>query len=347
MFDPAGPLREGMVTVARPGEYSKVHGASYAAIQKVLKGSPLEVKGGSKAVNTDAAQMSVTVIPPDGGDGDGDQWGARREHQPHRRGRVHLLPGLQHALRLRAGQAPEPRAQGELQLGPGGAVGEAESKLYYSTSFFLNCVGTMLFGGAVKSRCRLVDPSKVEAAKAAAKADGDSAFVSTNDLLVAAWAKLTRAQLLEMPINLRNRLPGIGDADAGNYEYVVFYQEEDCLRPGQIRKSISATPGRYMRCGQDPPRPLRSGWGLARARYALITNWATFARGLDLPGCEQRLHLPFFNSTEAPCEMAFVFRATATETGVLMLSRHLRDKDLMGGGSVFGATVDPVIFPDR
>ena len=29
--------------------------------------------------------------------------------------------------------------------------------------------------------------------------------MSTNDLLVAGWAKATRAQLLEMPINLRNR----------------------------------------------------------------------------------------------------------------------------------------------
>ena len=62
------------------------------------------------------------------------------------------------------------------------------------------------------------------AAKAAAAQDGDSAFVSTNDLLVAGWAKATRAQLLEMPINLRNRLPDIGDADAGNYEWAIFYQ---------------------------------------------------------------------------------------------------------------------------
>ena len=199
----------------------------------------------------------------------------------------------------------------------------------------------MLFGGAVKSRCRLVDAAKVDAAKAAAKGS-DSAFVSTNDLLTTAWAKATRAQLLEMPINLRNRLQGIGDADAGNYEWVVFYQEEDCLRPGQIRKSLS-TPGKYMRCGQDPPRPLRSGFRLVRARYALITNWATFAQSLELPGCEQRLHLPFFDPAGAPCEMAFVFRATSEQTGVLMLSRNLRDEDL--ADSVFGKSVDPVIFP--
>ena len=42
--------------------------------------------------------------------------------------------------------------------------------------------------------------------------------------------------------------------------------------------------------------------------------------------------------------MAFVFRATPKQTGVLMLTRKLRGADL--AGSVFGATVDPVLFPD-
>ena len=107
----------------------------------------------------------------------------------------------------------------------GGAMGKAESKIYLTASFALNSASSMMFGGAVKSRCRLVDPAMVKGGKAAAKEDGDSDFVSTNDLLAAAWAKLTRAQLLEMPINLRNRLPGIGDTDAGNYEWAIFYQE--------------------------------------------------------------------------------------------------------------------------
>ena len=83
------------------------------------------------------------------------------------------------------------------------------------------------------------------------------------------------------------------------------------------------------------------------------------------------------NSGQVPCEMAFVFRATPKQTGVLthvemlglglglgsslmskaaaltltltltqvlMLTRKLRGADL--AGSVFGATVDPVLFPD-
>lgn len=139
-------------------------------------------------------------------------------------------------------------------------------------------------------------------------------------------------------------LPGIGDNDAGNYEWVVFYQEEDCVRPSLIRKSISSAPGKYMRCGRDPPRPLRSGRNLIKARYAIITNWSTFAQALELPGCEQRLHMPFFNIAEVPGEIAFVFRASKEETGVLMLTRKLRDADI--AGSALGGTVDPVIFPE-
>ena len=101
---------------------------------------------------------------------------------------------------------------------------------------------------------------------------------------------------------------------------------------------------KYMRCGKEPPRPLRSGVSLIKARYVIITNWSTFAQALELPGCEQRLHMPFFNVAEVPGEIAFVFKASKDETGVLMLSRKLRDTDL--AASVLGGTVDPVIFPD-
>ena len=45
--------------------------------------------------------------------------------------------------------------------------------------------------------------------------------------------------------------------------------------------------------------------------------------------------------------MAFVFRATPTQTGVLMLTRKLRGAHLARGAGVFGATVDPVVFPDE
>jgi hypothetical protein len=342
-FDPAGPLRDGIFTVARPGQYA-VQGVSYAALQKVLRGSPLEVKGGTKAVNKGAVLVNVTVIPDGGGGGaDGPQW-ALTVSMSHTIADGYTYYRIYNMLSAAVEVAAlSPARKESFSADLPAAVGRAESRIYHSASFALNCAGNMVFGGAVRSQCRLVDKGRVEAAKAAAKGDGDSAFVSTNDVLTAAWGKLTRAQLLEMPINLRNRLPGIGDADAGNYEWVVMYQEEDFLRPGQIRKSLSAAPGRYVRCGRDPPRPLRSGYSLMRARYSLITNWTTFAQGLELPGCAQRLHLPFFNLAQVPCEMAFVFRATSEQTGVLMLSRKLRDGDL--ADSVFGATVDPVIFP--
>ena len=49
-----------------------------------------------------------------------------------------------------------------------GVVGKYETKLYLTLSFMMNCIGTMVFGGKVKSRCSLVDPSKVATAKARA-----------------------------------------------------------------------------------------------------------------------------------------------------------------------------------
>lgn len=337
-YDPAGPLRDGIFAVASPGEHN-VHDVSYATIHKVLKAAELEVKGGSSAVNKDAVQLKCTVIP------ENDRW-ALVFSISHTIADGYTYYAVYNMLSASAEiKSYSPVRKDSFSSDLPGAVGKRETKVWFSLGFLLNVATSMLFGGKVKSRCRLVDPAKVEAAKAAAKGDGDSAFVSTNDVLVAGWARLTRAQLLEMPINLRDRLPGISGADAGNYEWVVFYQEEDCKRPGQIRKSLTASPGQYMRCGKNPPRPLRSGFSLMRARYAIITNWATFAKALDLPGCEQRLHMPFFNIADVPGDaIAFIFRATAKETGVLMLTRKLREEDF--AGSVFGGSVDPVIFPN-
>ena len=42
VFDPAGPLRDDLFSVASPGQYA-LQGVSYADIQKVIKGSRLEV----------------------------------------------------------------------------------------------------------------------------------------------------------------------------------------------------------------------------------------------------------------------------------------------------------------
>ena len=54
--------------------------------------------------------------------------------------------------------------------------------------------------------------------------------------------------------------------------------------------------------------------------------------------------MPFFNIAEVPCEIAFVFRATAKEMGVLMFNRKLKEQAF--AGSVFGSSVDSVIFPE-
>ena len=43
--------------------------------------------------------------------------------------------------------------------------------------------------------------------------------------------------------------------------------------------------------------------GLSFPELSFVTNWTTFAQGLELPGCEQQLHFPFFNLGEVPCEI--------------------------------------------
>jgi len=125
---------------------------------------------------------------------------------------------------------------------------------------------------------------------ARAKRDADGVdFVSTNDCITSEFCSLLNCDVALMAINFRGKIDGCGDDDVGNYEDLLAYTPRDYASPSLIRRSVSGVP--YFRASGAP---LPSNLEHLAATYGAITNWATFARPLEIDGVQQ-LHLPLLD----------------------------------------------------
>jgi hypothetical protein len=129
-----------------------------------------------------------------------------------------------------------------------------------------------------------------EAWVAARKATADGVpYVSTNDCITSEFCSLLNCDVALMAVNFRGKVDGCGDDDVGNYEDLIAYTPRDYASPSLIRRSVSGMP--YFRA---TGAPLPSNLEHLAATYGAITNWATFARPLELDGVQQ-LHLPLLD----------------------------------------------------
>ena len=120
-------------------------------------------------------------------------------------------------------------------------------------------------------------------------------FVSTNDCIVSCFLSCLDADCGLMPVNFRGKLDGCDEHWAGNYEDLITYMRPDYATPALIRKSVGV-PGdrRYRRAAEPPTAMLTNTQWLGGATVGVMTNWATFARPLELDGVQQ-LHLPLLD----------------------------------------------------
>ena len=152
----------------------------------------------------------------------------------------------------------------------------------------------------------------------------DVPFVSTNDILVSTFSRLTACDVSLMAINFRDRVDGCSKDDVGNYEDLLCYSPSDYASPALIRKSVSPDSAYTAAAQPRPPLPTNIQH-LSGATYAAITNWATFARPLVLAGAAEDLHVPLFDwpvSTPACAFSAMViFRPSAGRVGVMVAGK--------------------------
>ncbi|CAB9511241.1 expressed unknown protein [Seminavis robusta] len=153
-------------------------------------------------------------------------------------------------------------------------------------------------------------------------------FVSTNDVMTSSFFQACEAKHGMMAMNFRNRMEGLGDLHAGNYENNIYYRPEDFASPALIRKSVTPEEkGGAMvfqrRATQDVP--INTGLcGLAFGTYGLATNWVSFCKPCSIPHCQEELHMPLFDMARFPNVLPpnminqIVFRAGPERFGVLL-----------------------------
>jgi hypothetical protein len=156
-------------------------------------------------------------------------------------------------------------------------------------------------------------------------------FVSTNDVITSWFISTFKVSFTMMAINLRNRLAGITEKHAGNYEHAITYGLDDAASPSIIRKSLATL--------QSRSKWIPSWWNLWGGNNGLISNWSTFYRDISFTGAQTVLHMPLVSlvsSVQYPLRaMAIIFKATKDKTGMMLFTRGHRqgvlDSSKQGG----------------
>jgi len=170
----------------------------------------------------------------------------------------------------------------------------------------------------------------VEEQKKAMKATASAGFVSSNDVLTSWFLQSGNYDAGTMVMNLRNRVEGLDDTHAGNYQILIHYWPEECSTASGVRKAL-LNPPHYKAGREDAP----STWNSLQGNWALVSSWVSFYKEVRLPGAEQVLHTP----TAPPklpvlCrECAFIFKPTPTTYAVCLTERGTKgrpDHPLLG-----------------
>ena len=206
-------------------------------------------------------------------------------------------------------------------------------------------IGTKLSRRAPQNICiHEVDPVWVAKEKANAKQEGLAPFVSTNDALSSWFFRKMGSNTNIMLANFRSRRPSVlnlSDCHVGNYEANLPYFPGDVETPALIRRSIRDADGAFRaRRAGVPTTEIPSFWTLLQNKTAIITNWASFYREVNLldnardnkeSTIKPKLHLPIMESDGIITSVwnnAIIFRPRAGELGMLMITRRF-DSDML------------------
>lgn len=197
------------------------------------------------------------------------------------------------------------------------ALGKREYTYINSFSHVVNVFKGLLLRKNTKVYAFYIDQEKIEGIKAQEKQEDAHNYVSSNDILTSTYSNFLNTRLTLMAINFRNRITGLNEYDAGNYEGAILYDTNTYSTPSHVRKSLQ-TGSKFK--GLSKPLP-----GLVEGmvcKMGLITNWASFSKELHIEGCEELLHLPIANAAgRIPYEMAVIFRARKEKTGIIYFTQ--------------------------
>lgn len=142
-----------------------------------------------------------------------------------------------------------------------------------------------------------------------------------------------------MTINFRNRVLGITNTMAGNYEGNIWLHSSDCgevecIRARMLTHNTLCSDAEESPSGQPvSPTPTTTAtptltsmlsnqqptwWQLLMFRISVITNWSSCYSDIHLPSATQSIHIPIMQMSCMFPNNCILFRLTATTVGVLL-----------------------------
>ncbi len=129
-----------------------------------------------------------------------------------------------------------------------------------------------------------------------------------------------------MALNFRNRIEGLTDNLAGNYETLVLYNKEIAYDPLEIRQPINNKTYR----SRDDYVP--SFWQTIQGNGIVVTNWVSFYSDVNLPDSYQIIHLPVMPVDRLGMifkDVAVIYRPSSQIYGLLCFARSVSNETLL------------------
>ena len=354
------PVIDQYFSVYEPGDAGFSLSMTYEALVQSLL--PVQCARSKLATDKDEPLFKVVVVPIEGEETDDNQTATPLQQaitlpgfalvvsMNHTLGDGHTYYKLYGMLSAETDvETLDPVRVDDFEEAKTEVIGEKENAMFTSAGIGLGITGTYL--GAKLTRRKpqnvcihAVDPAWVKQEKVKAKQGAQVPFVSTNDALTSWFFREMKSDLNIMVVNFRSRHPSVlnlSDHHVGNYEANLPYFPGDVETPALIRKSIRDDDGafRASRAG-FPETKIPGFWTLLHNKAAIITNWATFYRDVNLQDNAQnnkgtltkpKLHLPIMEPDgiiTSVWNSAIIFRPRAGEFGLLMITQRF-DSELL------------------
>jgi len=219
-------------------------------------------------------------------------------------------------------------------------IGKTNYNFTSSAPMIVNVLKNLLFGKKLEYFSRFVDEEKVGTIKDAYTKDEKSEFpfISTNDVITSSHCKATNSRLCLSAINLRNRIEGMGNEDAGNYEFVLLLDKKHAGTPEAIRRTLSSK-GQFEPNDGNLPGVLEA----LKSNITLVTNASSFIEDYKLGDLKQILHLPIFNPKSIFCDFAVIYKAKDNRRAIFYFSKKTSAKHYLSN-SELGEIVSETLF---
>ena len=144
-------------------------------------------------------------------------------------------------------------------------------------------------------------------------------YVSTNDIICNWWFSANKADMVNMAVNTRGRVPGLTANHVGNYQ-VSFYLNPEEYSLANLRRAAAGFNGCVVENSEPGPGKHIGG----------TTNWSQGYQQLSFDGCTHQTHRPMFAMDRMPpaqiaSSSVLLFHITEGKPAILVSSDAFHD----------------------